>query len=495
MPRIAYLSYSTAEFDARTRRMARTALDAGFDVTVYARWKEGLPLEEQRSGYRLVRVPADSLLAIPGLRRRGKRSLAALRRRLADDASGTTRSTGQAGSWSPGPATGQGPTGLGPTTDDDRPDPLRRVPSVLRGTPAGRLLRASKPLLRRFYRFARRVVIRPLLVFPIVPLAWAVALDDDVEPADIWHGMWAGSLPALDRLRRRQGGRTIYDSRDVYMRSRGFERMGVLRLPLAWLERRWARRVDAVLTVNDAYAGLLANQFGIARPPVVLNTPDRYTPPSPPPDLIRDALGLGRDIRIVLYQGGLFSERGIEQGMEAILQVEHTVFVMMGVGTVTPEITGLAMEERMRGRVFFLDPVPPEDLLDWTASADVMLMAIQPTTVNHRFTTPQKLWEAIAAGVPVVATDMPGMAEVVRETGCGVLVDATDPTDIARGIRAIVDAPSEERRAMRERTWRAGQDRYNWEHETETLLGMYRELLGQPERGRASRASASTSET
>ncbi|HEX7346967.1 MAG TPA: glycosyltransferase family 4 protein [Candidatus Limnocylindrales bacterium] len=489
MPRIAYLSYSTAEFDARTRRMARTALKAGFDVTVYARWKEGLPLEEERSGYRLVRVPTVSILAIPWLRSRGERELAALRRRIDRDAARPTVSPEAVG------PTPRAAHEAGSMDNGTRRDRLRWVPSILRGTPAGRPIRASKPHLRRLYRFIRRVAIRPLLIFPITPLAWGVALEDAAGPADIWHGMWAGSLPALDRLRRRHGGRTIYDSRDVYMRSRGFERMRILRMPLAWLERRWARRVDTVLTVNDAYAGLLAKQFGIAPPPVVLNTPDRYTPPSPPPDLIRDALGLGQDVRVVLYQGGLFSDRGIEQGMEAILQVEHAVFVLMGVGNVTPEISRLAAEERMRGRVSFVDPVPPEDLLDWTASADVMLMAIQPTTVNHRFTTPQKLWEAIAAGVPVVATDLPGMAAVVRETGCGVLVDATDPTEIARGIRAIIDAPAEERRAMRERTWRAGQDRYNWEHETETLLRLYRELLGQREPARPSPASASTSET
>lgn len=482
--RIAFLSYGTAEFDGRTQRMARTALAAGFEVTVYARWKDGLAFEEAKPGYRIVRVPTVSILAIPGLRGRGKRQLAALRRGAVLDADRADDLPEMRGAEPPGPAT--------PT---DAPGPLPQVPSMLRGTPVGRPLRAAKPILRRLLRFIRRVVVRPLLIFPIVPMAWAVALEDATEPADVWHGMWAGSLPGLQRVRRRHGGRTIYDSRDVYMRSRGFERMRFLRLPLAWLERRWARRVDAVLTVNDAYAELLAKQFGIAPPPVVLNTPDRYTPPSPPPDLIRDALGLGRDTRIVLYQGGLFSDRGIEEGMEAILQVEHAAFVLMGVGTATPEITALATEERMRGRVFFIDPVPPEDLLDWTASADVMLMAIQPTTVNHRFTTPQKLWEAIAAGVPVVATDLPGMADVVHETGCGVLVDATDPDDIARGIRAIIDAASEERLAMRERTWRAGQDRYNWEQETETLLGLYRELLGQREQGRAPAASASTSET
>ena len=60
------------------------------------------------------------------------------------------------------------------------------------------------------------------------------------------------------------------------MRSRGFERLGPFKAPFAWLERRWARQADAVLTVNDAYADLLAQQLGVPRPPVVRNTPNRY---------------------------------------------------------------------------------------------------------------------------------------------------------------------------------------------------------------------------
>jgi glycosyltransferase involved in cell wall biosynthesis len=235
-----------------------------------------------------------------------------------------------------------------------------------------------------------------------------------------------------------------------------------------------------VLTVNDTYADMLAEQFGIDRPPVVRNTPARYAMPDPPPDLIRERLGLGRDTRVILYQGGLLSDRGIEQGMEAIHQVPDAVFVVMGVGSPTPAIASLGASERMRGRVRFVDPVPPDQLIDWTASSDVMLMAIQPTSWNHRFTTPQKLWEAIAAGVPVVASDLPGMADVVRELDCGVLVDPTDPAAIAAGIRTIIDAPPDARAAMRERTWRGGQERYNWEHESDVLLDLYRALLARP---------------
>ena len=63
-------------------------------------------------------------------------------------------------------------------------------------------------------------------------------------------------------------------------------------------------------------------------------------------------------------------------------------------------------------------------------------MPIQPTTLNHRLTTPNKLFEAMAAGVPVVASDLPGMAAIVRETGCGLLVDPTDPAAMAAADRA-----------------------------------------------------------
>ncbi len=470
MTRIAYLTYSTAEYDGRTQRMARTALAEGYEVVVYARWQPGLPFEEQASGYTIKRVPALLELAIPGRRGRGRRRVAAARRRQA--AEGVAPAAGwDAVPGRDGAADGSDISAGAPDPAAGGADGLGWVPDGLRGTTAARPLRAF-----------RRIVINPFLLFPLRPRGWAFALDEVAEQADIWHGMWAGSLPALVRQQSRLGGRTIYDSRDVYMHSRGFERMGPFKAPFAWLERRWARRVDTVLTVNDAYADLLARRFDIDRPPVVRNTPWRYERPSRPPDLIRQTLGLSPETRVVLYQGGLLSDRGIEQGILAIGAVPGAVLTIMGFGSSGPALRALAASVAHGDRVRFLPPVPPDRLLEWTASADAMLMAIQPTSINHRFTTPQKLWEAIAAGVPVVASDLPGMAEVVRETGCGALVDPTDPADIARGMREIVSAPQDERERMRERTWRAGQDRYNWERESGTLLGLYDDLLARGER-------------
>lgn len=427
-PRIAYLSYSTGEFDARTFRMARSAVRAGWHVTVYARWHPGLAPVEERDGYRLVRAPWDWRFAVLGLR--------GLARRRATAA-------------------------------------MARTTHAAQGDQAGKPRRARR--LRPLERWHWWPRIRE---FPLRPMGWASALDSVVEPADIWHGMWAGSLPALACMRRRHGGRTIYDSRDVFMRSREFARLGGPgRAILEWFERRWAGKADRVLTVNDAYARLLEQQLRIPRPDVVMNCPEIWTPPTPRPDLIRQALAIPDDTAVILYQGILTAERGIEQAMEAILQVPRAVLVLLGFGVMWDRLTLAASRPPYLGRVHLLPAVRPEELLLWTASADALVMAIQPTTVNHRHTTPQKLFESFASGVPVVASDLPGMADIVRSTGAGFLCDPKSPSSIAEAIEAIVTASPAERSELRARALRAAHERYNWEAQLVTLFGVYRDLL------------------
>jgi glycosyltransferase involved in cell wall biosynthesis len=502
MPRIAYLSYSSGEYDGRTQRMAETALAAGYEVIVYARWQRGLPLEEQRPGYRVVRIPVIPELVWPWRRAGGRRRLAEIMAGRgegpAGEASAVSSDAEGAGDTAASIVATTATTASEPTAGTAAP-PTRSLPRKA----AGRVARIGKGVLRRTRRaltaIPRRVRNVPLwkaaMLFPVHPLGWAIPLEAYAEPADIWHGMWAGSLPALVRLRRKHGGRTIYDSRDVYMRARGFQRLGALVAPFAYLERRWAHKVDAVLTVSDQYADMLVPQLDIKRPPIVRNTRKRYTLSSPPPDLIRQKLGLGPDVRVVQYQGGLMTDRGIEQGIEAIGLVPNAVFTIIGFGPDQARFEALVKASPHRDRIHMLEPVPPDDLLDWTASADVILSLFQPTSPNHAMTTPQKMWEAIAAGTPLVASDLPGMASVVTEVGAGVLVDPTDPADVARGIREIVDAPPDQRRALRERVYRAGQEKYNWENETEALLALYRDLLAKPQRRGRSAAKPSISAT
>jgi glycosyltransferase involved in cell wall biosynthesis len=113
------------------------------------------------------------------------------------------------------------------------------------------------------------------------------------------------------------------------------------------------------------------------------------------------------------------------------------------------------------------------------AAADVAGMPIQGDTLNHRLTTPNKLFEAMAAGVPAIVSDLPGMSAIVRDAGSGILVDPTDVAAIATAIREITSLPEAEWEAWRERCLAAAHDRYNWETQVERLLEEYTALTGK----------------
>ncbi|MEA2607470.1 MAG: hypothetical protein QOI00_2227, partial [Chloroflexota bacterium] len=473
-PRIAYLSYSSAEFDSRTQRMARSAIDNGYDVVVYARWEPGLAVELDAGDYRVVRVPIDLQRLVPRL-------LRPLLRRSSTNATATAMADATATPTGAAAPSADGSTGSGAAGADPKrvllaaARPGRRGPrTILAESRVGPAFLFAYGIARAPLRWWRQAI-----TFPLRPMAWAAGVVEVAEPADLWHGMWAGSLPALARLRARHGGRTIYDSRDIYLHARFFSQMGSLRRALYQrLERRWAQAADAVLTVNEPYADILTESLRIPRPEIVMNCPVRWQPPEPRPDLIRERVGLPAATAVVLYQGNLMTERGIEESMVAIQDVPNAALALLGYGGLRAQIAAAVARPPLAGRVFLLDAVPPSELLRWTASADVMLMAIQPTTLNHRHTTPQKLFEALAAGVPIVASDLPAMAAVVTETGAGVLCDPTSPASIAAAIRSILDLAPAERHALRTRALRAAHDRYNWERQTDVLFRLYRRLLG-----------------
>ena len=316
----------------------------------------------------------------------------------------------------------------------------------------------------------------PFLLFPIRPLAWAAEVERVAGPADVYHGMWAGSLPALDRLKRRYGGATIYDSRDVYVHARVFDAMPRLaRDVFRRFERAWASRVDAVITVNEPYADIIAATLGIERPAVVMNCPFEQGE-SERRDPIRTRLKIDAATRVVLYSGGLMTDRGIEQGIAAIRDVEDAVLVLLGHGSATDRYTAMATDPINEGRVHVVPAVPPSELLDWTAAADVVLCAIQPTSLNHRYTTPQKLFEAMSVGTPVVASDLPGMAPIVAQTDCGILVDPTSVPAIAAAIRSLLDVDGYAAASRRRRIRDAGAEAFTWEAQEGVLRSVYRAI-------------------
>jgi hypothetical protein len=389
--RVGILSHGTSEFDSRAHRVARSLAAAGDTVTLYSRHRAGLPLEEQVDGYRVVRIAI---------------SQRSLRRAVTDAGDAASPQLARLAEEQRPPDKRAGGKSKARTTPTSGPRRFvrraARAPVVL----SRRAWRNIQPHWQVLRRRGEDVlegipVTARFLQFPIKPWQRARWFAAQVEPQDVWHGMWAASLPVLRAVRRHHGGRTVYDARDVYLRARGYASMpGWQRAILSRIEGRWAQGCDAVVQVSEQYAAMMSRDLGVRDVAVVRNCPDRWDPPLPRPDRLRELLGIPSTTTIVLYQGLLMADRGIEQAMDAILEVPDAVLVLMGFGNQNGKQTDLeayrAKAERPShaGKVLMAPAVPPQELLAWTASADISIMLFQPTSENHDQVTPQKLWEA-----------------------------------------------------------------------------------------------------
>ena len=114
------------------------------------------------------------------------------------------------------------------------------------------------------------------------------------------------------------------------------------------------------------------------------------------------------------------------------------------------------------------------------AEADIALVLFQPGAVNHRLALPHKLFDAMLAGLPVIAPAFATeVAAVVREAGCGELIDTADPTAIAAAIARLRDPAR--RAALGLAGRRAAEGRYGWPGEAARLVELYRRLAPLPD--------------
>lgn len=439
--RLVIVAPTSVRWDSRTHRIAASVAARGHDVLVLARAEPSLPLEEEHpAGYRIRRVDVAAVDGLP---------IPASARRLA------------ARAWARRPWARTGAFGaLDESVGAAAPATVERGSSRI-----GRLRRAGA---------AGGRIARIALTVRSQTRA-AIAADPG---ADLYHGMAYMGIPVALALAGRRGVPVVYDARDIYLDAGNLARLpGPARQIVGALERRWAQGASRVVTVNDGYARVMAERWGIQTPAVVMNCPDPL-PDVGRPRRFHEALGLPPETPLVLYHGGFSPDRGIEQLIEALPLLPGVHLVCMGYGRLEPVLRARAAASD--GRLHILPAVPPASLLEWVASADVVAIPIQPTTLNHRLTTPNKLFEALAAGVPIVAADLPGMAPIVRESGAGVLCDPTDPAAIAAAIRRILELPEADRRAMGERGRDAARTRYNWRAQMDVLLAEYGRLTGRP---------------
>jgi glycosyltransferase involved in cell wall biosynthesis len=295
------------------------------------------------------------------------------------------------------------------------------------------------------------------------------------EPADVYHCHDLNTLPVGYKAKRRTGGKLVYDSHELFA-----ELAYIPRLERMWwrvLERFLIHRADEVITTGIYRAEYLANKYRVVAPTVILNCPP-LQPAQAPNRALHEKLGLiDESAHLILYQGGFGQGRGLDKLVLAAAYLKDYVLVLMGWGRVEAELRSLAKKEGLERRVYFTEPVAPDEVIYYCLSASVGVVIVQNTGLNNYYATPNKLYEYINAGLPVVSSDFPALREVVEEYGLGSTFDPEKPESIAGAISwVLADARRYDR--MKKNALEAAKI-FNWGTESAKLLDIYRGF-GQP---------------
>jgi glycosyltransferase involved in cell wall biosynthesis len=289
--------------------------------------------------------------------------------------------------------------------------------------------------------------------------------------ARVWHCHDLNTLAVGVRAKRaRPGTRLVYDSHELATERSRMGRWGKWRAGRQ--ERRGLRHTDERIWTTRTRAEYIVRRYGIPFPTLIHNVPERMEVKQGWD--LRERLGIPADRRILLYQGSIQEFRGIEESIEAVTLLDRCVLVVIGYGYFRPVLENEVRRRGLQHRVYFFGPIPNDELLYYTASADVGLCVIRGQSLSYRWSMPNKLFEYMMAGIPIVASDFEEMGRVVREEEVGTVCDPDDPESIAAAVRAIVDDPEAEAR-FRAAT-RVAIGKYNWDEEEKKLLVLYRRL-------------------
>jgi glycosyltransferase involved in cell wall biosynthesis len=304
--------------------------------------------------------------------------------------------------------------------------------------------------------------------------SWSGAALQTLPAADAWHGHDLLGLLTAKSLQKRHGGGLVHDSHELFMEAGSAARLPLpARRLLRRMEARASRKADAVITVNPSIAVELHNRYGVD-PVVLMNCPPLS--PERKHGKLRDHLKLGKR-PLILYHGAISPGRGVEQLVEAIpLLPPDAAVVLLGYGDMARVYSALADDDAYRGRLYVVPAVPISDLPNWICDADVGIIAFQPVDYNNVLGTPNKLFEYMEAGVPMIVSDFPEMRRIVTETGAGIARDTSTAASLAAAIGELLDDSADEKAARRGRARTAAEGTYNWAVQSQQLLKVYERL-------------------
>jgi glycosyltransferase involved in cell wall biosynthesis len=258
----------------------------------------------------------------------------------------------------------------------------------------------------------------------------------------------------------------VYDTHELETETVGT--VGIRRPLSRLVERTLIPFVDAVITVNESIAQWYRNEYRLKNVYTVRNIPHQ-------PDksaingnsILKREFSIGNDEILFIYQGVLNYGRGIEILLDTFVKIDnwkHIVFIGFG-----PLDSTVKQYERLYPNIHFLDAVKPQEVYRYTSGADVGISLIENVCLSYYLSSPNKVFEYIISGLPVIVSDFPEMRRIVDESGCGWKI-AVDRNELFSLITTISwdDIIDKRNKALQYR------ETLDWHQEERVLLHAYR---------------------
>lgn len=261
----------------------------------------------------------------------------------------------------------------------------------------------------------------------------------------------------------------VYDSHEYYCGTPELLKRAFVRNFWLKIERWIFPKLTDIFTVNKSIADLYKKEYNKTLH-VVRNIPIKKELRNP---LSKKELGLPDDKKILLLQGaGINIDRGVEELVDSMQYVtKKAVLVIVGSGDVIDILKQNVVDLKLSSRVKFVAKVPMEKLISYTNHADLGFTVDKDTNINYRYSLPNKLFDYIHAGVPVISSELIEISKIIKKYNVGTFIKNHDPKHIAEVINlALSDNKMLE---QWKRNCVIASNELTWKNEEKELIKVY----------------------
>ncbi len=265
----------------------------------------------------------------------------------------------------------------------------------------------------------------------------------------------------------------VYDTHELFCEVPELQHQPVKRGIWKFIERKIFPKLKYVFTVNDSIAAIYREEYAVDIA-VVRNVPLLVKQTSFVKKTKND-LGIPEDKKIIILQGaGINVNRGAEEAVEAMQYVDNAVLLIIGSGDVIHLLKKLTVDLHLSHKVLFIGKIPFQQLSQYTQHADLGLTLDKGTNLNYKYSLPNKLFDYIHAGVPVLSSDLVEIKKIITTYDIGDCVDRHEPEHIGKKISTMLH--EETILQVWKKNTKIAAENLNWEKEEQQLIAVYKQF-------------------